>query len=308
MKMLLKPQPSYERKIMFNEIDPKPSGEITGKLFSKPQVLITPLALQKLNSFIDLCDVEISGLGIVEKVGELSFLIKDVFTLRQSGSGGGTKLHDDAVGELMGKYLAENKKLEELKLWWHSHVNFNVFWSSTDWRTARCFSNNWMLCIVGNKKGEYLARLDIYEPFPMVIDQIPIHLALQPDNPIVELCRKEMTQNLNPGMLTSLGQHVKNAFGVGQIGRSEDITLPIKYERGSREFNPLSTPRPRPISAKPQLPPVATFTEEPPKIGLWKSFCNIFKEESLNISLPQEVKPLTPRKEDKNGSVNKPTG
>ena len=66
---------------------------------------------------------------------------------------------------------------ESLKLWWHSHVNAGCFWSGTDEATIERFSNGWMLSIVGNKLGEYKARVDLYEPFRITIDELPLTVA-----------------------------------------------------------------------------------------------------------------------------------
>ena len=133
-------------------------------------VYISSVAKKKLDAYIRHCDYEISGLGIVD-VHEDIITVEDVFIIKQSCTSGSTDIDDDAVAE----FLAQNIDwIDKMKLWWHSHCNMATFWSGTDTGTIEKFSNNWMLSIVGNKKGEYRCRIDIYDPFRITIDEIPM--------------------------------------------------------------------------------------------------------------------------------------
>jgi hypothetical protein len=61
-----------------------------------------------------------------------------------------------------------------------SHGGMGAFWSGTDESTAGKFGNGWMVSLVVNRKGEYKCRLDVYEPVPLVVDNIELEIAYAP--------------------------------------------------------------------------------------------------------------------------------
>jgi hypothetical protein len=73
----------------------------------------------------------------------------------------------------------------KLKLWWHSHANMGVFWSTTDENTIKLFDNGWMISLVGNKKGEILSRLDIYDPIRFTLGNLELKIIIETD-PLLE--------------------------------------------------------------------------------------------------------------------------
>ena len=52
-----------------------------------------------------------------------------------------------------------------------------VFWSATDAKFCAGWNAPWFVALVANKKREYLARLEIREPFPMTL---PITVLVEP--------------------------------------------------------------------------------------------------------------------------------
>jgi hypothetical protein len=78
----------------------------------------------------------------------------------------------------------EDKDPELVKVWWHSHGNGACFWSGIDSSTIELFNNSWMVSIVGNRLGDYKARVDIYEPVRVSVDELPLEVhipELEPD-------------------------------------------------------------------------------------------------------------------------------
>jgi proteasome lid subunit RPN8/RPN11 len=96
-----------------------------------PQILITPQAFQKLRLYIDLCPMEIGGLGEVERDGH-RFLITDLFILPQKVSPAETELDPAAMLEILECCVAEGRNPASLCLWWHSHAEMDLEWSETD--------------------------------------------------------------------------------------------------------------------------------------------------------------------------------
>ncbi|HET7853768.1 MAG TPA: hypothetical protein VFM04_04850 [Candidatus Methylomirabilis sp.] len=138
-----------------------------------PQVLIRPLAFQKLRLYIELCPMEIGGLGAVERSGP-NFVITDLFILPQKISPAETELDPAAIFEILQGCVAEGRDPASLCLWWHSHAEMDVEWSETDERTIESFPGDFMLSVVGNKAGAFACRLDILRPTRQVLADLPV--------------------------------------------------------------------------------------------------------------------------------------
>lgn len=145
-----------------------------------PQVLITPQAFQKLRLYIDLCPMEIGGLGQVE-CHEPRFLITDLFILPQKVSPSETELDPAAMLELLECCVSEGRDPASLCLWWHSHADMDVEWSATDERTIETFPGDFMLSLIGNKAGAFACRLDIMCPTRQVLSDLPLTILPGPD-------------------------------------------------------------------------------------------------------------------------------
>lgn len=140
-----------------------------------PRVLITPEAKQRLDMYISLCNEEISGLGRVSRFGN-DFLIEEVLLFSQEVTAGSTDLEEEDVSNFLLESVQAGLDPANLKLWWHSHVNGGCFWSGTDEGTAGRFANGWMISVVGNKRGEYKVRIDLYEPVRITVDELDLQV------------------------------------------------------------------------------------------------------------------------------------
>jgi len=151
------------------------------KALPLPVVYITPEAKQRLDLYIQCADYEISGLGTVTRLGN-DFLVKTVHLFEQECTGASTDLSVEDISKFLLKAVRSGLAPETLKFWWHSHGSMGVFWSGTDDGTAEKFNNGWMLSAVGNKRGEYLVRLDLYEPIRLTLDGLRFEVR-EPENP-----------------------------------------------------------------------------------------------------------------------------
>jgi len=138
-----------------------------------PQVLIAPLAFQKLRLYIELCPMEIGGLGAVERSGP-NFVITDLFILSQKVSPAETELDPAAVFEMLQGCIAEGRDPASLCFWWHSHAEMDVEWSETDERTIESFPGDLMLSLIGNKAGALTCRLDTLRPTRHILTDLPV--------------------------------------------------------------------------------------------------------------------------------------
>ena len=171
------------------------------------EIYISEIAKKKLDSYIRHCDQEISGLGFVDIINNKT-IIDDVFIIKQTCTVGSTDIDDDAESEFLSQNI---NHIDRIKLWWHSHCNMECFWSTTDKTTIEKFCNKWMLSIVGNKKGEYLCRLDMYSPFRITIDKIPI-IHFHVDGDIDERIKKEIKEKVSLPIYNYNGQTNQSCY------------------------------------------------------------------------------------------------
>ena len=138
------------------------------------KVLIEREAFEKLKSYVLSVDTEISGLGIVQRRGDV-FYIPEVFLLEQEVSAAWTKLDPVAIAKLMGRIISRNQDPSLLRFWWHSHSAMAPFWSALDEATVENLKNNgFLVSLVINRRLEYLCRLDLYKPLRVTIDGITL--------------------------------------------------------------------------------------------------------------------------------------
>lgn len=140
------------------------------------KILIPIKVYQKLISYVENIDYEISGLGKIS-INKNEITVEDVRIFKQVVSSGETELDRDELTAFYDEIIKEEGDLSKWKLWWHSHATFDVFFSSTDLKTIEDFDNemhsdNWMLSIVTNHKKELLARVDIFYPIRCVLNDV----------------------------------------------------------------------------------------------------------------------------------------
>jgi len=145
-------------------------------------IFILPLAFQRLKIYIDLCPVEISGLGEVELRGD-RLVVTDLFLIPQTGTPSETELDPEHLYEFLAKHLLQGRDPASLRVWWHSHAGMDVNWSRIDQETIGKFPGDYLISIVGNKRGEFLCRLDIFAPSPQTINDLDL---IPLDEPVVE--------------------------------------------------------------------------------------------------------------------------
>jgi len=161
------------------------------------KIYFSPKAKVKLDLYIRLSDAEVSGVGCVTRLERGSFLVDDVFILEQECSYAETALDQKALVRFLEEFVAKGESPSALRLWWHSHGSFDVFWSRRDERTIRCFNTvPWLISVVGNKRGEYRARLDVFDPAHLTRDGINVDVYLEMDQKEAEAIKQELNQKL----------------------------------------------------------------------------------------------------------------
>lgn len=135
---------------------------------------IEPVCLADILLAIELCPVEISGFARAKKNEDVILLYGEPEVFKQRCSMGGTEFDIYAHGlweqEMM--MSGNGKKINEFRLWWHSHVYGSAFFSGTDRELIESWEpsgTEWWASIVGNKYGRFDFRLDMYRPERKII-------------------------------------------------------------------------------------------------------------------------------------------
>jgi len=162
-----------------------------------PEVLITLAAKKKLDAYIRSIDIEISGLGVVEKQNENTLIITDILLFKQECTSSDTKLQNKDLSNFLVKLVEEGKDTSTIKLWWHSHHCLGCFWSPTDIHTISLFKkSDYFVSIVGDSSQNYLCRLDIFKPLRITLE-VPLKLVIPEDPVLTAKIQKEVDQKVN---------------------------------------------------------------------------------------------------------------
>jgi hypothetical protein len=160
------------------------------------RLYLLPEVEERMRHYTNLAAGEVSGLGTVEQF-DGGFLVTDIFLPRQECSQGGTELDQESVATLLMELDNAGQDPGALKFWWHSHGGLDTFWSRTD---EECIDNlangDYLLSLVTNKRGNVLARLDIFKPVRVTIDQVPVSVR-STGVALLDTCRQEIRDNVN---------------------------------------------------------------------------------------------------------------
>lgn len=132
---------------------------------------------RKVMHWIQKAKGEVSGLGKVEIVNG-QFRVTSAILLEQSNTGATTEITAEAIGKAMFELKDEPG---HLNWWWHSHVDFDVFWSGTDMDTIHELGQHgWFLSTVLNKmeekKTSYYQKGNDFMP-QIFVDDIPTEMS-----------------------------------------------------------------------------------------------------------------------------------
>lgn len=156
---------------------------------ASPTVYLPLEIKQQLDTYIRLSPLEISGLGEVEQCRG-GVKVTRLHLFKQECHAVGTVLSSEDISTFLCDAVSRGIDPSNLRLWWHSHAEMGVFWSTTDNETIQRFQADWMLSIVGNTHKEYRARIDMMNPFELTLDNLNIEVVF-PENAELEKALQE---------------------------------------------------------------------------------------------------------------------
>jgi hypothetical protein len=160
---------------------------------------VTPAAWEKLFLYMRLAAGEVGGLASVVQQGPAAFLVTDCFLIRQRATDVDNELDPAATSMFLIDYLRTGHDPAELRVWWHSHGRESVFWSTDDEHTIDHFGGEWLVSIVGNQRGKFLARFDRYEPTRQTLGWLDFTPPCAPpalDSPAAEQARAALAERV----------------------------------------------------------------------------------------------------------------
>jgi hypothetical protein len=163
----------------------------------QPILRISEPAWQKVWLYIHLAEGEVGGLGRVERTRADEFVMTECFLIDQRATDVDTELDPAATSRFLLDQLKRGRDTAELRVWWHSHAREAVFWSTDDERTIDHFGGEWLVALVGNQSGKFLARFDQYEPKRTTIgwlDVVPPGAGPDLGGPLAAQARAELAQ------------------------------------------------------------------------------------------------------------------
>lgn len=174
---------------MFYNMPTKSSRKL--EVPEKPKIFFTVEARQKIDKYIELAEGEVSGFGLVDRIGK-NFLVSQIYIHEQEASAADVDINSKVLAKFQYEIIKNGLPPETIKLWWHSHADFSPFWSGTDKETIELLSQKWMLSIVGNKAGHWRTRLDIFDPARCTIHGLPLDIYVENDEALHEELKKEI--------------------------------------------------------------------------------------------------------------------
>ena len=196
------------------------------------KVYITPQCHAEIMHYVHKSNVEISGLGRIQKNSTGDMVVTKVYLLEQENGPATTDIDKDAVAKLM---FESREDPGFLNFWWHSHVNMGTFWSGTDMSTIEEFGKNgFLLATVFNKKGEF--RTAYYQGatdfLPSVfVDQIETSFMYLPTQEQLESWNKEFETKAREkkyepaGSVWSRGFYYNSEKQADGIGHDPNVPL-----------------------------------------------------------------------------------
>ncbi len=140
------------------------------------RLILRPEVDERIRHYTALASGEFSSLGIVEECPE-GFLVSDLFLLDQISTSGSTEIDPIAMGKLLHELEESGQDPSALRFWLHSHGSSDVFWSGTDHRTIdELLFADYGISLVVNKAGDRLARLDLYRPARVTVDDLLVEV------------------------------------------------------------------------------------------------------------------------------------
>ena len=193
------------------------------------KVILSKYAWDKLTAYVDNCPYEIGGLGKVTTDGE-NFYVSDVEIFTQKVTPAHVEMTADTLATFQVEKMRAKESLVDYKFWWHSHAKMGVFWSGTDTDTMNGSTEfPWLVSLVTNHKHELKARIDIYTPVHVHVDNVTVEVAHPINQTLIDECIADIAQKVTyPAPVTSYAGY---GYGAGLLPRKAGTPMANLLDR-----------------------------------------------------------------------------
>lgn len=145
------------------------------KIKEKPLQLYIPAKnWQKLLYYAQAVETEISGFAEVTWNGQ-ELEVGEVYLIEQEAGGAHTTLDELATHKFLLDYIKKGGT-QLPRLWWHTHNDFDTFFSGTDYDTIKKLKNDsFLVALCLNKKGDTYAGFYLHQPVEMVVEPLEVY-------------------------------------------------------------------------------------------------------------------------------------
>lgn len=173
--------------------------------FAEPPVLYVPQNVwQELQTYVQLCPLEINGFGTIQMLGDTRFRLDRVFILEQTVGPGHVNITDEVMHKNLYEMARAGIDTGTVRFQWHSHVNMEAYMSGVDLANIERYNRGWMISMVTNKRGDRETRLDIFDPFRITCG-VNVVIEMERNPEIEKHCKKQMIEKVKRESFVGLG-------------------------------------------------------------------------------------------------------
>jgi hypothetical protein len=146
-------------------------------LATKPRILVSREAYNRMRQYVDIADKEVGWLGTVSRLPEGDFLIEEVFLFKQEVQATTCEISADGLAEFATEILSLRKDgmevVNRLQFWGHSHVKMGTNPSPQDDDQMEVFQESglpWFIRGILNKNGRMEFTIYLFESGVKIVD------------------------------------------------------------------------------------------------------------------------------------------
>jgi hypothetical protein len=183
-----------------------------------PTVLMTLHAKRKMDLIIHSVTTEIGWLGFVERLADSEYLVTDVFIPKQEVNGGTCEITEEGLVEMANEILDGEDgvvKMNQLRLWGHSHANMGTSPSGQDSDQMKIFTKNvddFFIRLIANKRGDYNFTIFEYDR-NLITEEAPSQTVTDEDEALAAEVKETVKTNVKELTYHTKYYNQSNGYG-----------------------------------------------------------------------------------------------
>lgn len=229
--------------MIFSNVTTPKNVRSFGSAQNEPKIIFKYKSLVTMKLIVDKIDKEVGWLGIVEKLGERTYVVGDIHVPKQEANSGTCEITPEGLNELVAALPAD--QTDKVRLWGHSHGSGGVFASGQDETQAMEMLNNcqdYVIRVICNKAHvmsvsffDYVEK-KVYENIQWYYDDGLDHKKLNEEvDTIVKANVKDFTYT--PPSSVHSSEHHRYDPEYGDYGYVREGQWPLLNRQTEREFD-----------------------------------------------------------------------